>query len=50
MARMKIQVETPGARAAADALLKLSAAERKVALEAAGVQRAMNKNGPFLFG
>lgn len=43
MARMKIQVETPGARAAADALLKLSAAERKVALEAAGVQRAMNK-------
>jgi len=44
-AKIKVQVTTPGAKAAADALLRLSAAERKVALEAAGVSRAMKKTG-----
>tara|TARA_R110000824_G_scaffold28435_2_gene95540 strand:- start:10839 stop:12689 length:1851 start_codon:yes stop_codon:yes gene_type:complete len=45
LAKIKVQVTTPGAKAAADALLKLSAAERKVALEAAGMSRAMKKTG-----
>jgi len=45
LAKIKIQVSTPGAKAAADSLLRLSAAERKVALEAAGVSRAMKKTG-----
>lgn len=45
MATIKVQVTTPGAKAAADSLLRLSAAERKAALEAAGLDRAMKKTG-----